>query len=89
MPSVMTLRLPPRGGTPHPSPTLWQCLSRAWNTVIVSGSDSHGDSPDALSEHTLRDIGLTRSELGSYRAEVEGLVEATRTRALLQRVGGG
>lgn len=83
MPSIMTLRLPPRAGIPHPSPTLWQRLSQAWNAVIVH------EGTDTLSEHTLRDIGLTRSELGSYQAEVEGLVEATRVRALMQRVGGG
>jgi len=43
----------------------------------------------ALDEATLRDIGLGRSEAGSYWAESEGQIEATRVRVISQRVGGG
>jgi uncharacterized protein YjiS (DUF1127 family) len=35
-----------------------------------------------LDEHTLRDIGVARSEFGSYWAESYGVVEATRRRVL-------
>jgi hypothetical protein len=35
---------------------------------------------------TLRDLGLHRCELASYRAEAEGRVEATRLRVLRQRL---
>lgn len=90
MPSVMTLRLParaavgraaPAGATPAPT---WHArLRAAWQRFAELGAG------DGIDEQTLRDVGLTRSELSSYRAEVEGLVEATRVRALLQRQAGG
>lgn len=37
---------------------------------------------ESLDDRSLRDLGLTRSELASVRAEVEGRVEATRLRVL-------
>jgi uncharacterized protein YjiS (DUF1127 family) len=36
----------------------------------------------ALDEHTLRDIGVARSEFGSFWAESHGVAEATRRRVL-------
>lgn len=35
---------------------------------------------EGLSDATLRDLGLTRGELGSVQAEAEGRVQATRRR---------
>lgn len=35
-----------------------------------------------LDEHALRDIGVARSEFGSYWAESYGVAEATRCRVL-------
>lgn len=90
MPSVMTLRLSAAAtaaATPPVAPPVapnWLArLRAAWQRVGAAAAT------DGLDEQTLRDIGLTRSELPSYRAEVEGLVEATRVRALLQRQAGG
>lgn len=37
---------------------------------------------ESLDERSLRDLGFTRSELASVRAEAEGRVEATRLRVL-------
>lgn len=91
MPSVMTLRLSAAAtaaATPPVAPPVapnWLArLRAAWQRVGAAATTT-----DGLDEQTLRDIGLTRSELPSYRAEVEGLVEATRVRALLQRQAGG
>lgn len=87
MPSVMTLRLSAAtaaaAATPRVVPNWLLRLRAAWHRVGAAVAT------DGLDEQTLRDIGLTRSELPSYRAEVEGLVEATRVRALLQRQAGG
>ena len=47
-----------------------------------------GDREPALDDATLRDLGLSRSELPSYRAEAEGHVEATRRRILDQASAG-
>lgn len=43
---------------------------------------------DELDELTLRDLGISRSELSSFRAEVNGLAEKTRLRVLGPPMGG-
>jgi uncharacterized protein YjiS (DUF1127 family) len=93
MPSIMSLRVsataPRPGHAPHPAdhrrPAAgwWQRLQSAWQRW------ADATATEELDAQTLRDIGLTRSELPSYRAEVDGLVEATRVRAILQRQAAG
>jgi len=58
---------------------LWQDLIGAWRLAIAR-------RPEApLDDAALRDLGLCRSELQSYLAEVDGRVDATRVRAIRQR----
>lgn len=91
MPSIMTLpvtRRPAPGAVSTTTSTTaalrgwWQGLQAAWHRW----GEVH--DIDTLDAALLRDIGLSRSELSSYRAEVAGEVEATRVRAILQRQAG-
>ena len=56
---------------------LWLDLAGAWRLAIAR-------SPE-LSDAALRDIGLSRCELQSYLAEVDGRAAATRRRVAERR----
>jgi len=58
-----------------PWAALWQDLIGAWRLAIAR-------RPEELDAAALRDLGMSRSELQSYVAEVDGLVEATRRRVI-------
>lgn len=55
---------------------LWSHWQRARQLAADERSLAHLDAA------TLRDLGMSRSEFGSYQAERERLVEATRLRVL-------
>ncbi|HEU5296547.1 MAG TPA: hypothetical protein VFU71_17335 [Burkholderiaceae bacterium] len=57
---------------------LWDDLIGAWRLAIAR-------QPDALDDAALRDLGISRSELQSYIAEADGLVESTRRRVIEHR----
>jgi len=57
-------------------------LAGSWRYAIVR------DAQPCIDDATLRDLGLHRSELASYRAEVDGHAPATRRRVIAQRRGG-
>ena len=44
------------------------------------GNACRHDDLDMLDRHALRDLGLDRSEIGSYMAEAAGLASRTRRR---------
>lgn len=46
------------------------------------------DAPEPTDDATLRDLGLHRSELGSYHAELDGRAPMTRRRVIALRGGG-
>jgi len=57
---------------------LWPDLIGAWRLAIAR-------RPEALDDAALRDLGLSRCELQSYLAEVDGRAEPTRLRLLEPR----
>ena len=57
---------------------LWLDLVGAWRVAIAR-------RPEELDDATLRDLGLSRTELKSYLAEVDGRAEPTRRRVLESR----
>jgi hypothetical protein len=57
---------------------LGHALATAFRNAFAGGREP------ALDDATLRDLGLSRSELASYQAEAEGRVEATRRRIVNQ-----
>ena len=71
---------PPR---PEPGPLAawWRDLVRSWRHTLT-----HARQP-AIDEATLRDLGVARSELDSFRAEAEGLASSTRLRVACNAYG--
>ena len=61
-----------------PWSALWPDLIGAWRLAVAR-------RPEALDDAALRDLGLSRCELKSYLAEVEGRAEPTRRRVLAPR----
>jgi hypothetical protein len=57
---------------------LWRDLVGAWRLAVAR-------RPEELDAATLRDLGLSRTELKSYLAEVDGRAEPTRRRVLESR----
>ena len=55
--------------------TLWRDLIGAWHLAMARDARE-------LDDAALRDLGLSRGELRSYLAEVDGLVEPTRRRVI-------
>jgi hypothetical protein len=53
---------------------LWNDLVRSWRHAL------DGATHESIDDATLRDLGISRSELGSFRAEADGHVPATRLR---------
>lgn len=70
--------------SPYPASltALGHALATAFRNALVGGREP------ALDDATLRDLGLSRSELPSYQAEAEGRVEATRRRIVNQGSAG-
>ena len=76
-----SLHLPHRGdvrSTSRPGALagLWRDLVRSWRQAFTPAH--HQPIDDA----TLRDLGMSRSELASYAAEASGRVELTRVRVI-------
>jgi hypothetical protein len=61
-------------------------LAGAWRHALARRHDAGIDRD--IDDATLRDLGISRSELSSFRAEAEGRVERTRLRVLALHVGG-
>ena len=61
---------------------LWHGLAGACRAALAR------DRMPWLDDATLRDLGLTRSELSSFQAEAMGRTEVTRRRLLDQRLAG-
>jgi uncharacterized protein YjiS (DUF1127 family) len=57
---------------------LWLDLLGAWRLAIAR-------RPEELDDAALHDLGLSRCELKSYLAEVDGRTEPTRRRVLQSR----
>lgn len=82
-------QLSPQPAPRRPAPTaLRRRLARICaglrSAMQALASERHAPIDDAA----LRDLGMTRSELDPRRALTDGLVEATRVRAMLWREGG-
>lgn len=60
---------------------LWHDIVGSWRYALARAA------PQRIDPATLRDLGLHRSELGSYRAELDGRAEATRCRVIAQQRG--
>ena len=58
---------------------LGHALATAFRRAFLAGRQP------GLDDATLRDLGLSRSELSSFDAEAEGRVEVTRRRIVTQR----
>lgn len=75
--------MPRRGPTrPGALAALWRDLIGSWRSAIARSREPE------LDEATLRDLGISRSELASFGAEADGRVQATRLRILQQGSGG-
>jgi uncharacterized protein YjiS (DUF1127 family) len=81
-----TFILFPRGARRHtgvarpgPLAALWRDVVASWQRAGAAGR------PQAVDDETLRDLGISRSELGSFQAETDGLVAATRLRVIRAR----
>ena len=61
----------------------WRSVTEAFARWRLAQWQSRGCEP--LDAHALRDLGLDRSECGSYLAESAGRVEATRRRVAALR----
>jgi len=64
-------------GRPHALAALWRGMLGSWRHALAR---AQVESP--IDEPTLRDLGLSRSELPSFRAEADGLVAQTRLRVV-------
>jgi hypothetical protein len=76
-----TLHLSRRGGVrpiarPNPLAEAWRAWVRAWRRAFEAMPH------DTIDDITLRDLGMSRSELGSYAAEASGRAELTRLRVI-------
>ena len=60
---------------------LWHDIVGSWRCALVRCA------PQRIDPATLRDLGLDRSELASYRAELDGHAEATRRRVIAEQRG--
>ncbi|WP_428421111.1 DUF1127 domain-containing protein [Methylibium sp.] len=63
----------------------WHGLARALARLQRRRQQRH--EQQLLDPHALRDLGLDRSELGSYDAEAAGAVDCTRRRVFNVEVG--
>jgi len=73
-------------GWPRSLAALWCGLAGAWRHAIAR---RHGvDVAMDIDDKTLRDLGISRSELSSFRAEAEGRVERTRLRVFALHLAG-
>ena len=77
--------------TRHP-PSAWYrlcALWRRWQAWHAQGSRRRRElrALRELSDATLRDLGLERSEIGSIQAEIDGRAAATRVRVLQHERG--
>ncbi|HVO05211.1 MAG TPA: hypothetical protein VMT83_00385 [Burkholderiaceae bacterium] len=74
--------------TPAPQPwwrppRQWTARCRAlWCDLIGAWHLATARTAPELDDAALRDLGLSRGELRSYLAEVDGLVEPTRRRVI-------
>ena len=66
----------------QPLAALWQGLAGACRASLVR------DRMPWIDDATLRDLGISRSELSSCQAEADGRTERTRRRLLEQRHAG-
>jgi hypothetical protein len=64
---------------PHPLAARWREMVGAWRAA-----SARAQAEPAIDDQTLRDLGLSRSELPSFRAEAGGLVAQTRLRVALR-----
>jgi uncharacterized protein YjiS (DUF1127 family) len=80
-----TLNLPHRAAPPPARRPAWSALWRdivgAWRGAIARRESA------AIDDATLRDLGIARSELSSFRAETDGLAAPTRLRVVRQLHG--
>jgi hypothetical protein len=80
--------------TPAAAPLAWLMkLGEAWAVLRhdLAGSWRYAlarDARECIDDATLRDLGLHRSELASYCAELDGHAPATRRRVIAQRGSG-
>jgi len=78
-----------KGMTLGPSWPLWRrwlaACDALWHDLIGAWRVARARAPQPIDGAALRDLGLCRSELQSYLAEVDGTVEATRIRVIRQR----
>ena len=61
----------------------WRCVTDAFARWRFAQWQNHGCEP--LDAHALRDLGLGRSECGSYLAESAGRADTTRRRIAARR----
>jgi uncharacterized protein YjiS (DUF1127 family) len=66
----------PRPRHLQPLAALWRDIVGSWRHAVASRRYEHID------DATLRDIGVSRSELSSFDAEARGLAEPTRVRVI-------
>lgn len=80
---------------PASAPPAWlRRLGEAWAALRheLAGSWRYALARDAqrgIDDATLRDLGLHRSELASYCAELDGHAPATRRRVIIELRGSG
>lgn len=56
--------------------TLWRDIVSSWRHAVARSREQ------PIDDATLRDLGITRSELSSFEAEAAGLAPRTRLRLL-------
>jgi hypothetical protein len=67
---------------PGPLAALWRDLAGSWRHAWAQAR------VEAIDEATLRDLGVARCELESFRAETEGRAAHTRLRVARGTAGG-
>jgi uncharacterized protein YjiS (DUF1127 family) len=66
---------------PNALAALWRDIVGSWRYALARANEPRID------DATLRDLGMSRSEIASCEAEARGRVEATRLRVLRHREG--
>ena len=73
----------PMASRPNPLAELWRDIVGSWQRARLQARQP------GLDDATLRDLGISRSELGSFEAEASGRAPATRLRTLMSGSHGG